>query len=119
MINLPNVRPVKPAERGRWKAVTMGGRHSIRASLREVFVDYGRVAPRIRLQQEIFDSIESSENENTEAISIIVSMDIVKVEHIAGLVAVTVIAKIMIEDAFEHIVQSADAVRSLFVVSAG
>ena len=97
----------------------MRGRHSIRASLREVIVDYGTVAPRIRLQQEIFDSFESSENENIEANSIIVSMDIVQIEHIAGLVAVTVIVKVMIEDAFEHIVQSADAVHSLFIVSAG
>ena len=82
-------------------------------------VNYGRVAPRIRLRQEIFDSLEPSENENIETISINASVDILKFEHIAGPVTATVIVEVTIEDALEHVIQSADTVHSLFVVSAG
>ena len=95
------------------------GRHGIRASPLEVSVNYGMVGRRIGLRQEIFDSLEPSENENIEAISIIASNDIVKFEHVAGPVTDTMTVKVTIEDPLEHVIQSADAVDSLFVVSAG
>lgn len=63
------------------------GRHNISAVPRKLSVNYKRVAPAIRLYQEISNSLKPSKNEAIETISIDASMDIVKFEDLARPVA--------------------------------
>ena len=87
----------------------------MRVSSLELDRSQGRVVARIRLSQEILDSLEPSKNEDVEAHSIVAPTDNVGFEHDVGPATDSVRVKVMIEDALEHVVQNICAIRSLFV----
>lgn len=77
---------------------------------------YHTVARRIRLHHDIFDSLNSSKNEDIKAVSVVVSPKIMVHEHVAAYAVDIRILKLPVKNTLEHVVQSANSVTSIFVV---
>lgn len=74
---------------------------------------YHRVARRTRLCHDIFDSLNSSKNEDVKTVNAVVGSNLMVVEHVRELAFVIRIPKLPVENKLEHTVQSVNSVTSL------
>ena len=90
--------------------------YSVRTSPSQVISYYRRVARKIRLRHDIFNSLNSSENEDVKAVREPESIGNMVIQHIAEQVVLIPRVELPVENILEHQVQRAKSVTSHLVV---